>query len=69
MTSQQPSTFKMSRFFWFKEIDRLCCTFPLGAIFSKSKHKLIVFNINHSFLSSLGNIWKRIIPKKGILYW
>lgn len=41
----------------------------LGAIFNQSKHKLIVFNINHSFLSSLGNIWKRIIPKKGILYW
>lgn len=69
MTSQQHSTFKMSRFFLFKEIDRSCCTFPLGAIFNQSKHKLIVFNINHSFLSSLGNIWKRIIPKKGILYW
>ena len=60
---------KCLAFFLFKEIDRSCCTFPLGAIFNKSKHKLIVFNINHSLLSSLGNIWKRIIPKKGILYW
>ena len=69
MTSQQHSTCKMSRFFLFKEIDRSCCTFPLGAVFDKSEHKLIVFNISHSFLSSLANIWKRIIPKKGILYW
>ena len=53
MTSQQHSTFKISRFFLFKEIDRSCCTFPLGAIFNQSKHKLIVFNINHSFLSSI----------------
>ena len=55
--------------FFCSKIDRSCSTFPLGAIFNQSKHKLIVFNINHSFLSSLGNVWKGIIPKKGILYW
>ena len=53
-----PTTFNIQNvsLFLIKEIDRSCCTFPLGAIFNQSKHKLIVLNINHSFLSSLGNI-------------